>query len=615
MAIELIGKIKPKNNGAFPLVDAEDVEMPDGTRLSEFKGGGSTDGAETVTKQSTSDELGNHFLSLSGVGVGTALSVTTTGEKVLCYKSDNWFPNRNFSVTQETVVTLPVPLPVGYYAVSAAISEWGVENSSPQLQMLNADGTSIAQTITGVSNYNMTIADSFNTGRYGARFYAAEPIVAIKIYSAEDGLTSLGKTTTFEDFSLWYSPTVHPTNATSYAWRSEYDGVAYDIANGEKPVVTTNNMHMFADDYKELSASYETGVLAQAVEELSQEVDNLHEEVADLATKSGIIHEDAPDYEYIPLNLAGGWSDFAFVGDKLWVFKGSGDEVHTSADGKIYICNPDTGAVEKTLNHDFGHCNTVHYNPKNDKLLIGNLPGNSEYKAALYIFDDVAEWASHEDNSDVLFANKITTIVDVSQIVSDTGTHAYATVACWGDENNGQNNIVYVNGQYNRYWWKILLGTGTNNLGKGTYTAAADGEYNGTYEVLWSKEFALRYDANREVTQGIDFVGGVICTANGHNELQWWDWDFSESAVSRREHNVTVYKADGTTDWSVSEGFAVRDGYAYVGCIFTNENRAFTDRNGFIKTTNGVCLGASITKDGINALIDEKLGVIENGIY
>lgn len=39
MAIELISKIKPKNNGTFPMVDAEDVEMPDGTRLSDFKGG------------------------------------------------------------------------------------------------------------------------------------------------------------------------------------------------------------------------------------------------------------------------------------------------------------------------------------------------------------------------------------------------------------------------------------------------------------------------------------------------------------------------------------------------------------------------------------------------
>lgn len=39
MAIYLIDKIKPKNNGSFPMVDAEDVLMPDGTRLSGFKGG------------------------------------------------------------------------------------------------------------------------------------------------------------------------------------------------------------------------------------------------------------------------------------------------------------------------------------------------------------------------------------------------------------------------------------------------------------------------------------------------------------------------------------------------------------------------------------------------
>lgn len=41
MAVELIDKIKPKNNGDFALVDAADVEMPDGTRLSDqdFSGG------------------------------------------------------------------------------------------------------------------------------------------------------------------------------------------------------------------------------------------------------------------------------------------------------------------------------------------------------------------------------------------------------------------------------------------------------------------------------------------------------------------------------------------------------------------------------------------------
>ncbi len=40
MAITLIDKIKPKNNSGFALVDAADVEMPDGTRLSDADFGG-----------------------------------------------------------------------------------------------------------------------------------------------------------------------------------------------------------------------------------------------------------------------------------------------------------------------------------------------------------------------------------------------------------------------------------------------------------------------------------------------------------------------------------------------------------------------------------------------
>lgn len=36
MAIELISKIKPKNGGNFPMVDAEDVLMPNGKRLSDL---------------------------------------------------------------------------------------------------------------------------------------------------------------------------------------------------------------------------------------------------------------------------------------------------------------------------------------------------------------------------------------------------------------------------------------------------------------------------------------------------------------------------------------------------------------------------------------------------
>lgn len=35
MAISLIDKIKPKNNGSFAMVDAQDVDMGDGKRLPE----------------------------------------------------------------------------------------------------------------------------------------------------------------------------------------------------------------------------------------------------------------------------------------------------------------------------------------------------------------------------------------------------------------------------------------------------------------------------------------------------------------------------------------------------------------------------------------------------
>ena len=36
-SVELSAGISPKNNGSFPIIHAKDVEMPDGTRLSEIK--------------------------------------------------------------------------------------------------------------------------------------------------------------------------------------------------------------------------------------------------------------------------------------------------------------------------------------------------------------------------------------------------------------------------------------------------------------------------------------------------------------------------------------------------------------------------------------------------
>lgn len=89
MAIELIGKIKPKNNGTFAMVDASDVEMPDGKRLSEveFGGGGSATKTPTsidLTRYATDGVIVEHYADGSTVthtmefnAVGKPIKITS----------------------------------------------------------------------------------------------------------------------------------------------------------------------------------------------------------------------------------------------------------------------------------------------------------------------------------------------------------------------------------------------------------------------------------------------------------------------------------------------------------------------------------------------------------
>ncbi len=259
------------------------------------------------------------------------------------------------------------------------------------------------------------------------------------------------------------------------------------------------------------------------------------------------------------------WSDFTFIDGKLWVFFASDGEEHTKANGQIRIYDSKTGKIEKTLYHDFGHTNTVDYNVNTDRLLIGNLPGNETYPAALYIFDDVSAWLDEANGSTLLFADKVTTIVDLSDIVREGTTHATNTVACWGEA----DNIVYMNGSFNRYWWKVTLGAGTNELAKGTYVAADKGVFNGSYKVNWMRDYTLQYSTYQECVQGMVYYDGQIHTANGHNEVQWWKWEVTTSGLDRSEHRVAVMNEDGSIRYSISEGIAIHKGYLYIGCLFT----------------------------------------------
>lgn len=261
------------------------------------------------------------------------------------------------------------------------------------------------------------------------------------------------------------------------------------------------------------------------------------------------------------------WSDFAFVDDKLWVFFPSTDEKHVKKDGLIRIYNPETGTLEKSFFHDFGCVSTVDYHKETDQLLVGNSAENDVSTATVYIFNAVASWADAKEGSTLLFADKKAAVVDVSDIVRKGNTHPTNIAACWGED----AQTVYVSGSYNRYWWKIILGTGADELEKGTYAAVSSNNYNGTYKVVWTKGFSPIHSVYQEQPYGMLYENGILHTTNGRHEIQWWEWMAEEGGMIRSEHRVAVINADGSLRYSISKGIEIYKGYLYIGCMFSDK--------------------------------------------
>lgn len=66
MAIELIDKIKPKNGGSFPMVDAADVQMVDGTRLSDFLDTTLTESGKAAESKAVGEYFTQAVMTISG---------------------------------------------------------------------------------------------------------------------------------------------------------------------------------------------------------------------------------------------------------------------------------------------------------------------------------------------------------------------------------------------------------------------------------------------------------------------------------------------------------------------------------------------------------------------
>jgi len=270
------------------------------------------------------------------------------------------------------------------------------------------------------------------------------------------------------------------------------------------------------------------------------------------------------------------WSDFIHIRingeDEMWFFAGSEND-HSDMDGKCHRVKMSDWSYIGYFSHNFGHCNTIHYDAENDVLLIANLPGHTTHTSALYLFYNVSSWAS-ENSVDFYTVNP--TIVDLTPM-NFTGNNA----AFFGENGLGRRNIVYVMTAYgNSKLVKIVLGMGTNNLGTGTYDSShtGDSEYNGTYKILLgpiSYSYPSGWDANKDVIQGGDFTNGHIITANGHDQILGFIYTLiGGSKIQRTMIENVPLKADGTIAYSVGEGLCVKDGFVYHGYIkITNDFR------------------------------------------
>ena len=273
-----------------------------------------------------------------------------------------------------------------------------------------------------------------------------------------------------------------------------------------------------------------------------------------------------PRYTFTDMSAIGirDWSDICIINGNLWMFSPSTGEEHTSSDGIIRIVNKETLETVKTITHNFGHVNTCDYCKETDCLIVGNLPGNGAYPAALYIFYNVSEWVNVDSLN---FATVDKTIVDMR------GAFPTATAAAcsWGESNFAYNNIAYVSFGYDKQFTKIVLGMGTNQLTNGTYTAVDADKFNGTYNILQTSDFAPMGSGD-EVIQGATFYNGQMLTANGDEytaRASLWQFDINGN-IQRELWEFPIYNADGHKNSqykTYTEGIAVDDetGYIYQG--------------------------------------------------
>lgn len=254
--------------------------------------------------------------------------------------------------------------------------------------------------------------------------------------------------------------------------------------------------------------------------------------------------------------------DCTFIGDEIVSFSKPSDG------GYARYINPQTWVrtLQRKINFTEAATNKELEMKSTDykfgKLLVGNgraiKSGESSYTdqgARLYVFYDAASWRD-DPAAEITFGNCGTyDVIDISGL-------GYKVYGFWG----GAADTVFVSCNLFNDVYLIQLGAGTNNLGTGTYSAAEDSRYNGSYKVIghWTNtnnygEFAAH--------GGQYYNGSLYLATSDTSKCTVYRCDLKDDGtMDFEELNFEAYipSSPNTLMYRYIDGMCIKDGTLYA---------------------------------------------------
>ena len=187
--------------------------------------------------------------------------------------------------------------------------------------------------------------------------------------------------------------------------------------------------------------------------------------------------------------------------NELWTFTTGSDDNTTTGNCDKYIINSDYSlSFKETITHNLGHVNSISYNPNTDTLILGNGSGDYDLEGKILILEN---------------AYNKTSLNYTDCLVIPFSDQGYKPNAIWGEDNFGNNDIVYVLTNDSHKIVKLQLGSGAKELTNGTIQKQTG--YNGTYNIVGTWVWGNISKDYPSVVQGATFIDGKIVWGFGHN--------------------------------------------------------------------------------------------------